>query len=95
VLRLCEALEDARRALLGVAPRSSTRGVRRQIPMYSALAILSTEASWLQRASQTVAPRSPRSTAPPVVAETAHALEHATERLLQAPYSAGETSPLS
>ena len=104
VLRLCSALEDTRWALLGAPRRESAVGGRSggaDIPMYSALAILSTEAAWLQRASAAIAhPSSPTLPAPPVVADAVHALHHASAALGAAAherlhYSAGETSPLS
>ena len=103
VLVLCGTLEDARRALLGMAGRRATtmptgRDPDHPISLYSAVAILSTEAAWLARASRSVSPLPPTATPSPVLADAAHALEHATGRLLATPphdYSAGETSPLS
>jgi hypothetical protein len=94
VLELCDVLEGARRALLGVSRGETAGGGRRPTSMYAALAVLSSEASWLQRASRASSPRSQRWTPPPEVAATAHALEH-TARRLRTNHSAGETSPLS
>jgi hypothetical protein len=99
VLALCSAMEDTRRALLGIPRRPSTspsRAADTEIPMYSALAVLTTEAGWLQRASVSLAPRSASPTIPDDVAEAVHDLHHATSALgLGLGYSAGETSPLS
>jgi hypothetical protein len=100
LLALCSAMEDTRRTLLGIPRREASErslAAHAEIPLYSALAILTTEAGWLQRASVSLAPRSASPTVPSEVAEAVHDLHHATSALGPGPglRYAGETSPLS
>jgi hypothetical protein len=97
VLALCAAFQEARRALLGSPRRESGEGTRPHesvIPIYSALAILTTETAWLHRATTSLASRPATAMLPPAIAEAVHDLQHATLGV-RPRYSAGETSPLS